>query len=337
MKRPFAFVAGTGHAVPKRVVSNSDLRAQGLDTDDAWIFSRTGIRQRHIADAAETLTVLSTTAAKLAMQRANIQAGEIDVIVLATATPDHLLPATAVEVQAALGATRAMAFDVSAACSGWVYGMQIAEGLIATGMAETVLIIGAEILSSIVDWSDRNICVLFGDGAGATILRHTRTIGKTSLGQERGILASYARSDGTLKELLWRPSGGVVDPVTIAVLDQRTQCVHMEGREVFKHAARSMADASLRVLDLAKLTVADIDLMIPHQANVRIIEATAKLAGIPMEKVFLNVENYGNTSASSIPIALDIAIKSGSVKEGMTILMVSFGAGFTWGSLVVRF
>jgi len=337
MKRPFAYIAGTGHAVPKRAVTNLDLQAQGLDTDDAWIFDRTGIRQRYIADSTETLTVLSVAAAKIAMQRANIQPGDIDVVIVGTATPDHLLPATAVEVQAALGAARAMAFDVSAACSGWLYGMQVAEGLIATGMAETVLIVGGEILSSIVDWTDRNTCVLFGDGAGATILRHTRTAPKAMPPRDRGILSSYSRSDGTLRNLLWRPSGGVAAPFSEAVLNERSQFVQMQGREVFKHAVRSMADASQRALDLAKLTGNDIDLLIPHQANVRIIEATAKLAGIPMEKVFLNVDKYANTSAGSIPIALDNAMAQGRISDGSTVMFVAFGAGFTWGSLLVRF
>jgi 3-oxoacyl-[acyl-carrier-protein] synthase-3 len=337
MKRPIAYIAGTGHAVPRRAVTNVDLQNQGLDTDDAWIFDRTGIRQRYIAGEGETLTTLSVAAAKIAMQRAGVQPGDIDVVIVGTATPDHLLPATAVEVQAALGAARAMAFDLSAACSGWLYGVQVAEGLIATGMAETVLIVGGEILSSIVDWTDRNTCVLFGDGAGATILRHTRTIPKSAKSGERGILSSYARSDGSLKELLWRPSGGVTSPFNETVIAERSQYVKMQGREVFKHAVRSMAEAAQRALDLAKLTANDIDLLVPHQANVRIIEATAKLAGFPMEKVFLNVDKYANTSAGSIPIALDNAMTQGRITEGNTVMFVAFGAGFTWGSLLMRF
>ncbi|MGV3707726.1 MAG: beta-ketoacyl-ACP synthase III [Gemmatimonas sp.] len=337
MKRPIAYIAGTGHAVPRRAVTNVDLQKQGLDTDDAWIFDRTGIRQRYIAGEGETLTTLSVAAAKIAMQRAGVQPGDIDVVIVGTATPDHLLPATAVEVQAELGAARAMAFDLSAACSGWLYGVQVAEGLIATGMAETVLVVGGEILSSIVDWTDRNTCVLFGDGAGATILRHTRTIPKSGGSRERGILSSYARSDGSLKELLWRPSGGVTSPFNETVIQERSQYVKMQGREVFKHAVRSMAEAAQRALDLAKLTANDIDLLVPHQANVRIIEATAKLAGIPMEKVFLNVDKYANTSAGSIPIALDNAMTQGRISEGNTVMFVAFGAGFTWGSLLMRF
>lgn len=309
----------------------------GLDTNDAWIFDRTGIRQRYLADKDETLTVLSVAAARIAMQRAGVQPGDIDVVIVGTATPDHLLPATAVEVQAALGASRAMAFDLSAACSGWLYGMQVAEGLIATGMAETVLVIGGEVLSSIMDWTDRNTCVLFGDGAGATVLRHNRTAPKSPTSRERGILSSFSRSDGSLKELLWRPSGGVASPFNEAVLSDRSQYVKMQGREVFKNAVRSMAEACQRALDLAKLTSNDIDLLVPHQANVRIIEATAKLAGIPMEKVFLNVSTYANTSAGSIPIALDNAVTQGVITEGMTVMFVAFGAGLTWGSLLVKF
>lgn len=309
----------------------------GLDTNDAWIFDRTGIRQRYLADKDETLTVLSVAAARIAMQRAGVQPGDIDVVIVGTATPDHLLPATAVEVQAALGASRAMAFDLSAACSGWLYGMQVAEGLIATGMAETVLVIGGEVLSSIMDWTDRNTCVLFGDGAGATVLRHNRTAPKSPTSRDRGILSSFSRSDGSLKELLWRPSGGVASPFNEAVLSDRSQYVKMQGREVFKNAVRSMAEACQRALDLAKLTSNDIDLLVPHQANVRIIEATAKLAGIPMEKVFLNVSTYANTSAGSIPIALDNAVTQGVITEGMNVMFVAFGAGLTWGSLLVRF
>lgn len=336
MRRPIAYIAGTGYAVPRRAVTNDDLAKNGLDTNDAWIRDRTGIGQRYVADPDETLTVLSTAAAKLAMEEAGISASEIDLIVLGTATPDHLLPATAVEVQAALGAGRAMAFDLGAACTGWLYSAQVAEGFIATGMAETVLVIGAEVLSTIVDWTDRNTCVLFGDGAGATIIRSVRTLPRGEP-RERGILSSYGRSDGNLSELLWRPAGGVAEPFSDKVYAERRQYVRMEGREVFKHAVRSMADATDRALDAAKLTPSDIDLLIPHQANMRIIEATAKHAGIDMAKVFVNVDRFGNTSAGSIPIALADAKRQGRVPEGSLVLFAAFGAGFTWGSLVVRF
>ncbi len=336
MRRPIAYIAGSGMAVPRRAVTNDDLAKNGLETNDAWIRDRTGIGQRYVSDPDETLTVLSVAAARIAMADAGVQAGEIDVIVLGTATPDHLLPATAVEVQAVLGAGRAMAFDLGAACSGWLYSAQVAEGLIATGMAETVLVIGAEVLSTIVDWTDRNTCVLFGDGAGATIIRHVRTLPRGE-SRERGILSSYGRSDGNLAELLWRPAGGVAEPFSDRVYEERRQYVRMEGREVFKHAVRSMAEAVDRALDSAKLTPADIDLVIPHQANMRIIEATAKHAGIGMDRFFTNVEHFGNTSAASIPIALADARAQGRVPEGTLVLFAAFGAGFTWGSLVVRF
>ena len=251
-------------------------------------------------------------------------------IVLSTATPDRLLPSTAVDLQAELGASRAAAFDISAACTGWVYGMTVAEGLIASGVIETALVVSAEKMSAIVDWQDRATCVLFGDGAGATVLKRAKTHG-------RGILSAYMRSDGTLAELLWRPGGGAKVPFGQAVLDDRSSYVKMAGREVFKHAVRSMADACDRALDAAKLTGQDVDILIPHQANVRIIEATAKHANIPMDKVYVNVDRYGNTSSASIPIALDEAIERGIVKEGTTALFVAFGAGFTWGSMLVRF
>jgi len=335
VKRPIAYIAGTGYAVPRRAVTNDDLAANGLDTNDAWIRDRTGIGQRYVSDPDETLTVLSANASRMAMAEAGVSASEIDLIVLGTATPDHLLPATAVEVQAALGAGRAMAFDLGAACSGWLYSAQVAEGMIASGMAETVLVIGAEVLSTIVDWTDRNTCVLFGDGAGATIIRHVRTLPRGE-SRERGILSSYGRSDGHLFDLLWRPAGGVAEPFSDEVYAQRRQYVRMEGREVFKHAVRSMADAVDRALDAAKLTPADVDIMIPHQANMRIIEATAKHAGFDMAKVFVNVERFGNTSAASIPIALADARRQGRVPEGTLVLFAAFGAGFTWGSLVVR-
>ncbi|MEO7520244.1 MAG: beta-ketoacyl-ACP synthase III [Gemmatimonas sp.] len=331
-RRPYAYIAGSGHAVPKGIVTNDDIAAMGIETNDAWIRERTGIRQRHIASAGESLTSLSAEAARQAMQRAGVQPGEIDVIILGTASPDHLLPATAVEVQSVLGCTRAAAFDLAAACSGWLYGTIVGESLIQSGSAETVLVIGAEKLSSIVDWTDRNTCILFADGAGATVLRRTRG------GGQKGILSTFMRSDGALAELLWRPAGGGVEPFQSLTDDTKNrQFVRMAGREVFKHAVRAMAEATDRALDAAKLTAADVDLLIPHQANVRIIEATAKHAGISMDKVFVNVDRFGNTSAASIPIALSDAMEQGRVKEGTTVLFTAFGAGFTWGSLIVQF
>jgi 3-oxoacyl-[acyl-carrier-protein] synthase-3 len=329
VKRPFAMITGTGLAVPKRVMKNDEFAAIGVDTDDAWIRERTGIRERHIAGRDETLTSISLEAAHKAMAAASVTAAEIDAIVFGTCTPDKLLPATAVELQAVLGATRAAAFDVNAACSSWLYGMQLAEGLLATGAAETILVMGGELLSRIVNWKDRNTAVLFGDGAGATIVQRST--------RHRGVLSAYMRSDGTLAKLLYRPKGGAADPVTPEIIAEGSHYVHMQGREVFKNAVRAMADACDRALDGAKLSSSDIDLLIPHQANLRIIEATAKHANIPMERVFVNVDRYGNTSAASIPIALDEALRQGRITEGSTVMFVAFGAGFTWGSMVVRF
>lgn len=329
MSRPIAYFAGTGRGLPTRVMTNHDFAAIGIETSHEWIHERTGIVERHICSDGETTCSMAAEASRAAMSRAGVTPGELDLIVLATATPDRLLPATAVDLQAELGASRAAAFDLSAACSGWLYGLAVAEGMMAAGGVDTALVIGAEKMSAIVNWTDRNTCVLFGDGAGASVLKRS-TDGK-------GILSSFMRSDGKLAELLYRPKGGATIPMTEAILAEGSHLVKMAGREVFKAAVRSMADAADRALDGARMTGHDIDLMIPHQANVRIIEATAKHANIPMDKVFVNVDRYGNTSSASIPIALDEAIQSGRVRDGSTVLFVAFGAGFTWASMVVRF
>ncbi|MDE3216572.1 MAG: ketoacyl-ACP synthase III [Gemmatimonadota bacterium] len=329
MKRPIAQFAATGRGIPERVMTNHDFASIGIETSDEWIVERTGIRERHIAAPGETTCTMAAAAARQAMERAGVHAGDLDMIVLSTATTDRLLPSTAVDLQAELGATRAAAFDISAACAGFIYGTSVAEAMIAAGSAETILVVGAERMSSIIDWTDRATCVLFGDGAGAAIVRPAK--------QGRGILGSFIRSDGALANLLYRPAGGAAHPFDEQVLNDRSFYVKMAGREVFKHAVRSMAEACDRALDAAKLTSADIDLLIPHQANVRIIEATAKHANMPMDKVYVNVDRYGNTSSASIPIALDEAIETGRVQEGSTVLLVGFGAGFTWGSMVVRF
>ena len=295
MKRPLAYIAGTGRGIPARVMTNSDFAALGLETNHDWIVERTGIVERHIASDAETTCSMAATAARQAMARAGVTPGEIDAIVLSTATSDRLLPSTAVDLQAELGATRAAAFDISAACSGWIYAMTVAEGLMHSGVIETALVVGSEKMSAIVDWQDRSTCVLFGDGAGAAILK------RGEANATRGILSTFMRSDGTLAELLWRPSGGAKIPFSEAVLQDRSSYVRMAGRETFKHAVRSMSEACDRALDGAKLRGEDIDVLIPHQANVRIIEATAKYANIPMDKVYVNVDRYGNTSSASIP------------------------------------
>jgi 3-oxoacyl-[acyl-carrier-protein] synthase-3 len=310
-------------------MTNHDFAAIGIETSHEWIVERSGIVERRIARNGESTCSMAADAARKAMERADVHPGQLDTIILSTATPDRLLPSTAVDLQAELGAGRAAAFDVGAACAGWLYAMIVAEGMITSGAAETILVVGSEKMSAIVDWKDRATCVLFGDGAGAAILQRAKT--------GKGILSAYMRSDGKLADLLYRPAGGATNQFSQQVLDERTHYVRMAGREVFKHAVRSMSDAADRALDSARLTGDDIDLLIPHQANIRIIEATAKHSGIPMEKVYVNVDRFGNTSSASIPIAIDEAIERGQIHDGSTILLVAFGAGFTWASMIVRF
>lgn len=319
----------TGRGIPEHVMTNHDFASIGIETSHEWIFERSGIVERHVAREGDTTCSMAATASRQAMERAGVHPGQLDAIVLSTATPDRLLPSTAVDLQAELGASRAAAFDIGAACSGWLYGMTVAEGMIASGAAETILVVGSEKMSSIVDWKDRATCVLFGDGAGAVILQRSRT--------GRGILSTFLRSDGQLADLLYRPAGGATIPMSEKVLEDRSYLVKMAGREVFKHAVRSMSEAADRALDSARLTGADIDLLIPHQANVRIIEATAKHSNISMDKVYVNVDRYGNTSSASIPIAIDECVEKGIIKDGTTALLVAFGAGFTWASMIIRF
>lgn len=325
--KPIVEIVSTGRYLPDCVLTNADLE-QRVDTTDEWIRERTGIRERRIAPPEMGAAEMGARAARIAMQRADVAAGEIDTIIVATATPDRLLPSTACDIQALLGATHAAAYDIAAACSGFIYALTIAEGHIAVGRAEIVLVVSAEKMSGIVDWDDRSTCVLFGDGAGAAVVR------KSSNG--RGMLSSFIRSDGTLAELLWRPSGGVLVPMSEAVLADRSHLVQMAGREVFKAAVRSMTDAADQALVRAGLTGEDVDLLIPHQANMRIIEATARYANVPMDKVFVNVDRYGNMSSATIPVALDEAVEQGRLAPGANVLMVAFGAGFTWASSVVR-
>ena len=328
MKRPIAAVTGTGYSVPRHVMTNHDFAAIGIETSHEWIFERSGIVQRHIARDGESTCSLAADASRKAMQKAGITAAEIDAIILSTATPDRLLPATAVDVQAALGATRATAFDISAACSGWIYGLTIAEGLIAAGTIETALVVGAEKMSAIIDWQDRSTAVLFGDGAGAAIVR--RGDGT------RGILSAFMRSDGGLSELLWRPSGGAAAPFSLPVLEDRSSYVRMAGREVFRHAVRSMAEACDRALDGARLTGKDIDLLIPHQANLRINQYIQnEVLKLPDSKFIHNIQRYGNTTAATIPSLLHEAVETGRLKKGMKVACVAFGSGFTWGSAII--
>jgi 3-oxoacyl-[acyl-carrier-protein] synthase III len=329
MRRPFAEMASIGVAVPPGVLTNADLTRM-LDTSDEWIVERTGIRERHIATPDQSVAMLSREASEKALSRADLTAGDIDAIVLATASPDRLLPSTACDLQALLGADKAAAFDISAACPGFVFATSVAQGLIASGQSEVVLVVGAEKLSTITDFQDRSTAILFGDGAGAAIVR------RASGDNGRGILSTFIKSDGKLAPLLYRPGGGSADPISEKVVCERSHYMKMAGREVFKAAVLAMSEACDEGLRRAGIRAEEVDLLIPHQANVRIIEATAKHAGMPMDKVMVNVDRYGNTSSASIPLALDQAIIEGRVKPGSVILLVAFGAGFTWGSAVIR-
>jgi 3-oxoacyl-[acyl-carrier-protein] synthase III len=327
MKRPFAELYGTGRYAPSRVMTNDEF-SKILDTSDQWIRERTGIGERRVSSKDETNACMGKAAALQVLERTGLTPLDVDAIVYATASPDRLLPSQACDLQAILGATNAAAFDVGAACSGFVYALSVAEGLIAAEQAQHVLVIAAEKLTSIMDWTDRTTAVLFGDGAGATIVRRSEG--------SRGILSSYLKSDGTLAELLYRPGGGASHPPSEALLKDHSYYIKMAGREVFKAAVLSMADACDHALQRAGLAAGDVDLLIPHQANIRIIEATAKHAGIPMDKVYVNVDRFGNTSAASIAIALDEAVETGRLRPGMTVMLVAFGAGFTWASMVVK-
>lgn len=327
MKRPVATITGTGRYTPANVMTNADFEKL-VETSDEWIQERTGIRERRIASDDETIAWMSKEASRCALEMAGLGVPDVDAIVVATASPDRLLPSQACDVQAVMGATNAAAFDVGAACSGFVYGLSVGEGMIATGSAKNVLVIGAERLSRITDYTDRATCILFGDGVGAAVLQPAS--------DRRGILSSYLKSDGRLAELLYRPGGGANDPPSPKMLEERTYYIRMAGREVFKAAVKSMADAADRALEQAGLSGDDIDIMIPHQANIRIIESTAKHAGIPMDKVYVNVDRYGNTSAASIGLALDECVRDGKIKGGHLVLLVAFGGGFTWGSTVIR-
>ncbi|MDP2956622.1 MAG: beta-ketoacyl-ACP synthase III [Longimicrobiales bacterium] len=326
---PIVEIVSTGRYLPDNIVTNDDL-ARRMDTSDEWIYTRTGIRSRRIAPDGIHAATMAAEAGRKALAAAGMGPGEVDILIVSTATPDRWLPSTACDAQALLGCTNAMAFDIMAACSGWLYGLSVAEGYLAARRGEVALVIATEKMSAIVDWEDRSTAVLFGDGAGAAVL-------KPANGSGRGILASHHRSDGNLANLLYRPAGGAVTPLSAEVLRDRSHLMRMEGREIFKNAVRAMAEATHLVLHDAGLTAQDVDLMIPHQANLRIIEATAKYAGIPMEKVFVNLDRYGNMSSASIPVALDEARERGLIRSGSNVLTATFGAGLTWGSMAWRF
>jgi 3-oxoacyl-[acyl-carrier-protein] synthase-3 len=321
----FSRIAGTGSYLPQRVLTNDDL-AKLVDTSDEWITSRTGIRQRHIAAEGETTGDLAYHAAVRALEAAGVQASELDLIVLGTTTPDLIFPSTACLVQHRLGADGCPAFDVNAACSGFIYALTVADKFIRSGAAKTALVIGAETLSRMVDWTERTSCVLFGDGAGAVVLKADT---------ETGILSTHLHADGSKKELLWNPVG-----VSVGFKPEEHNAgvkVLMTGNEVFKHAVKALDAVVEETLDANGLDRRDIDWLIPHQANLRIIEATAKRLDMPMERVIVTVDRHGNTSSGSVPLALDEAVRSGKVKRGQLLLLEAFGGGFTWGSALVRY
>ena len=324
----YAHIVGWGRALPERIVSNHEL-AKIVDTSDEWIRTRTGISERRIAvDPSETTATLGAKAAREALKVADLPASKVDTIICATSSPEHTFPSTACIIQDLLGAVNAGAFDVSAACSGFVYGLGIARGLIASGQAENILVIGSETLSRITDWSDRNTCVLFGDGAGAVLVQASPVPG--------GILSTELGCDGSGADLLTLPAGGSKMPATLETVASGQHFIKMNGRAVFRFATRVMADATRKVLDKAGLTVDDVDLVIPHQANERIIAVSMRNLKLPEEKVFMNLKNYGNTSTASIPIALYEAIEQNRIQPDDTIVMVGFGAGLTWAGTAIK-
>lgn len=322
-----ACIAGIGSYVPARVLTNADLERM-VATSDEWIRERTGIRERRIAARGEACSDLAVQAGKRALTAAGLAATDLDMILVATCTGDYPLPATACLVQHQLGATKAAACDLSAACCGFVYALSVADAYVKTGMRH-VLVIGSEVMSAVTDWTDRNTCVLFGDGAGAVVV---------SAGDdgERGILSTHLRSDGTLCELIMVPGGGSRTPPSEKVIAERLQYIKMKGNETFKVAVRSLEEIARSTLAANHLRVEDIDLYVPHQANIRILKAVMERLGLPIEKVMLNVDRYGNTSAASIPIALDEAVREGRIKDGSLVMLGAFGAGLTWASAIVR-
>ncbi|MCZ8041021.1 MAG: ketoacyl-ACP synthase III [Beijerinckiaceae bacterium] len=317
-------IVGCGSYLPARIVTNAEL-AERVDTTDAWIVQRTGIRQRHVAAADETTSVIGLKAAQAALADAGMKPSEIDLIIVATATPDHTFPATATQIQAALGIEDGVAFDLQAVCSGFVFALTTADKFLSTGAARTALVIGAETFSRILDWEDRTTCVLFGDGAGAVVLKAAPGEGTLA---DRGVLATHIRSDGRYKDKLY-VDGGPGSTRTVGFL-------RMEGKEVFRHAVQNLAETVRHTFAETGLSGADIDWFVPHQANRRIIDATADKLGIGHERVVITVDRHGNTSAASIPLALAEAHRDGRIKPGQLVLIEAMGGGFTWGSALIR-
>ena len=319
-----SLVAGCGAHLPERIVTNEEL-ARSVDTTDEWIYERTGIRERRIAAEDEKTSALGAAAAEAALQSAGAAAADVDLIVLATTTPDETFPATATQVQALIGATKAAAFDVQAVCSGFIFSLAVADSFIQTGRAETALVIGAETFSRIVDWQDRDTCVLFGDGAGAVVLRASNGAGT---GADRGILSTHLHSDGRFHDLLYTDGG----PSSTRTVGQ----VRMVGKEVFRHAVANLASVLEEALTANGLEAEDIDWLVPHQANKRILDSTARKLGLPPEKMVVTIERHANTSAASIPLALAEASSDGRIKPGDVVILEAMGGGFTWASCVLR-
>jgi 3-oxoacyl-[acyl-carrier-protein] synthase-3 len=324
-------IVGTGSYVPERVLTNDDL-SKIVETSDEWITTRTGIKERRIAAEGENTSDMASEAARRALASAGITAADVDLIIVATVTPDMFFPSTACIVQKKLEAWNAVAFDISAACSGFLYALQTARHFINSGNRKTALIIGAEKLSSLINWTDRNTCVLFGDGAGAVVVRRMEEGDANPPGR---ILSAVMGCDGSLTDLLKVPGGASAMPVTPENIDQRLNTIHMEGRETFKHAVTRMCQASEQALSMAGLEARDVNMVIPHQANLRIISAIASRLDIPEGRIFVNLQKYGNTSAATIPVALDEASRSGAIKRGDNVLLVAFGGGFTWASTML--
>lgn len=320
-------IISTGSYLPKKALTNLDLEKM-VETSDQWITERTGIKERRIVNGNQAASDLAYEASKVALERAGRKAGDIDLIIAATITGDMPFPSTACIIQDKLGAKNAAAFDVNAACSGFLYGLYIADGFIRSGMHKRILVIGTEVLSTITDWEDRTTCVLFGDGAGAVIVEPTE--------EDRGIISMSINSDGSFWELLHMPAGGSKQPASRESVDNKLHCIKMKGNETFKFAVRTLEDLVVRILEENKLVPSQLSLLIPHQANLRIIQATAERLGLPMDKVLINIDKYGNTSAASIPIALDEAVTTGRVKDGDYILLEAFGGGLTWASALIK-
>jgi len=320
-------IIGTGSAVPDKILANHDLEKM-VDTSDEWIVARTGIRERRIAAPDEFTSTLAHGAAAKALEMAGVSAADLDLIIVATVTPDYPFPSTAALLQNSLNASRAAAFDISAACSGFIFALATADKFIRSGSVKNALVVGAEVLSRIVDWTDRNSCLLFGDGAGAVVV--------TAADGDSCILDSFIRSDGSSWELLYQPAPGNRNPASHKVVDERLNFIRMQGNEVFKLAVRAMEDAAQQVLSAGGFSAGDIDLFIPHQANRRIIDAISKRLKVPCEKVYVNIERFGNTSSASIPLALDEANRNGLLQPGSLLLLDAFGGGLAWGAVTIR-